>query len=178
MDAKDFEEKRAQYGKVLDELRALPDEKISSTRRPSGVNPNEGGLARVERDQLIQNLITLGEVELCQERGTGGRIWLKRRENPDEETPREVISESVWRGYVAQDYRERKADRLFTSRKSAMIHLVDSAVVEASDFEPLSFLEDVWVAPTGGGRKEMTAVVRCEPIYRVTDDTKTSEGSG
>lgn len=167
MNAEDFEEKRTQYEKVLDELRARLDEKIHSGRSPPEINPDEDDLTSVERDHLIQNLIVLGEVELCQERATGGRVWLKRCEDPDEETRREVISESVWHGYVAHDYREQKADRLFTSRESAMIHLVDSAVVEASDFEPLSFLEDVWVAPAYKERKEMTSVVRLEPIYRL-----------
>jgi len=163
-----FVERTDDYEEVLEALRTLPDEKISSNR----VNDRVGEV-EYNVNQCIQDLIRLGEVELCQERGTGGRIWLKRRSTPEGTRERQAMATRGWQCYVteAEDFRRRIADRLFTTREAAMVHLGDSAVVDPTEYEVVPFLEDVWANQTSGaeGYKEMIAVVRSATIYQTPD---------
>ncbi|WP_254530062.1 hypothetical protein [Natrinema gelatinilyticum] len=69
----------------------------------------------------------------------------------------------------AEDFRRRIADRLFTTREAAMLHLGDSAVVDPTEYEEISVLQDVWANQTRGSKgysKEMIAVVRPSIIYQ------------
>lgn len=157
------------YKRVLACIRSLPDDKISATRVEKELDDPDFDVHRA-----LQDLVLLGEVELCQVRGTGGRIWLKRRAtNRDSDGP-EVI-DSVWRCYVAKDYRDRIADRLFGTREAAVKHLEESAVADVRSLEPVSYLEDVWYAEAAAaesGYTALDAVVRREPIY---DDSVSTE---
>lgn len=158
-----FVERADDYEEVLEVLRSLPDEKISSNRVDNRLEDAEYNVS-----ECLQDLIRLGEVELCQERGTGGRIWLKRRLTPEGTRERQAMATRGWECYVAEGYQKRIADRLFTTREGAMLHLGDSAVVDPTEYEEVPFLDDVWANQTSGaeGYTEMLAVVRPEMIYR------------
>ena len=156
--------------RVLNALRELPDEKLSSSpichHTIQMYDSYEGDPSDFNR--AIQELIVLGEVELCQERGTGGRVWLKRRDSPgnqpDDGLTRQPES-SVWRGYTTTNYDKKIADRLFTSKEEAMKHLGDSAVCDPQKYEEVPYREDVWYQERG----RTVAVVRCEPVYSVAE---------
>ena len=158
------------YERVLSCLESLPDRKVSAGRVEKEFDEPDFDVHRA-----IQDLVLLGEVELSQVRGTGGRVWLKRRSTPDDPESLEATS-SVWRSYVAKDYRDRIADRLFTAREAAVRHLEESAAADVERLEPVPYLEDVWHAPGAaaqGGYATLDAVVRRETIY---EDPRTTEG--
>lgn len=146
---------------VLNTIESLPDEKISAGRIKQELDESITDFA-----DALHELILLGEVELCQRRGTGPRVWFKHRSSADSEPPGRV-SDSVWRCYVAQDSTTRFADRIFHDREDAIEHLSRSAVVEPESFDKVPYLDDVWRAETSGfeGHEEVTAVVRKEPVY-------------
>lgn len=155
---------------VYEALTQLPDEKVSAARIAEEA-PDDTDLA-----EGLHELILLGEVELCQKRGTGPRVWLKNRQTSDE-TEYDTMADSVWKGYVATNSEHRMADRLFATREGAIAHLEQSAVVARSEFMEVSYLADVWRADTTGfeGIEPMTAVVRREPVYRSMRPTSTEE---
>ena len=158
MEPKDFEDDCLQYEQVLEILETLPDEKVSTAKIEKELQDPDVGLA-----YIIQQLVYLGEVELCQERGTGHRVWLKRRGDQYEGS---ISLRSIWQGYVFEDNGRKIADRLFSNRDAAIEHLAEAVGVDPASYEPLSFLDDVWVAQVGTkGWDEKTAVVRRTMIY-------------
>ncbi|WP_129112587.1 hypothetical protein [Halegenticoccus tardaugens] len=163
MKSEDFEKKSREYTKVLETLRRLPDRKMSEHKISEELAEEE-----FDAGEILEGLVLLGEVELSQVRPVGGRIWLKRQETPTNTEERKVVSRSIWQGYAAKDYRDRIADRIFTTREASMVHLAESVVTSPSDFEQLSFLNDVWVADAGG-RSDLTAVIRRETVYQTTN---------
>jgi hypothetical protein len=158
---------------VLECMRNLPDEKVSAARILDEFDDTVEGFG-----DALSELIRLGEVELCQERGTGPRVWLKRRK-PSDDTKGMDVSGFVWRCYVRGD-NKHKADRLFESRAKAIDHLAQSAVVDPDSFETVPYLSNVWRASTSGfeGYHEMTAVVRREPIYSTPDRAPDRDSQG
>jgi len=161
-----FEERQEGYRDVLQAMYDRPDEIISTATVDDAVRSTE-----YDVDELVQDLVLLGEVELCHVTGIAGRVWLKRRQTPEGPRAAMTTADSVWQGYKARDYRDKIADRLYLTRQAALQHLSESLHLDPETFEPLSFLDDVWVAPTSGaeGYEEMTAVVRREPVYQTSD---------
>lgn len=161
-----FEERSEKYEAVLQAMYNLDDEKHATAAIKGETGPIGGSI-----DEYVQDLILLGEVELCQVSGVGGRVWLKRTPPGDRNQITLDGAFNVWQGYSARGYRDRIADRLFRNRESAIMHLSESAVIDPVDFTQLSFLEDVWVADTTDrdGFENMTAVVRREPVFATSD---------
>lgn len=116
--------------------------------------------------RAMQDLIVLGEVELCSETESGARVWFRHRwgdfDADDRADDPLVVAGTTWRSYVAPDFRRRRADRLFTTRSAAFDHLRRVGSVDADGLEPVWFLEDVWAAGLESGE---TAVVRRDPVY-------------
>lgn len=166
MGPKYFEERREGYETILETMYRLRDEKMPVARIKE-----ETGEIGFNVTELTQDLILLGEIELCEVTGISGRVWLKRRETRDGKQERVAMARSFWQGYTSKGYRDRMTDRLFTNRWSAILHLSDAAVGDPNSFKPLSFLDDVWVAPSSNveGYEEMTAVVRRETIFQTSN---------
>jgi hypothetical protein len=155
------------YERVRKTLRSLPEGVVSLSQVAEEFEHAYGGLfPDLNVPRAIQDLIVLGEVELCRETESGARVWLRHRWgdlDPDERVDDPVVvTGTTWQCYVAPDFRRRRAERLFTTRSAAFDHLERAAGLDPEDLEPVWFLEDVWAAglPSGG-----TAVVRREPIY-------------
>ncbi|MGB9986559.1 hypothetical protein [Salarchaeum japonicum] len=164
--------RKASAEELIDCLKSLPDEKVSAARIMSELRDSDSQIR-----EALDELVVLGEVELCQRRGTGPRVWYKHRETLSEDSPREV-ADYIWRCYVSEDRSRRIADRCFQRRSDALQHLEKSAVVKPDDFEAVPYLDGVWRASTKGkeGYARMTAVVRKEPVYREQDTSDQTQG--
>lgn len=155
---------------LADAVKRLPDQKVSAVTLYDLLDYDDEKVS-----EAVQDFIILGELELCQVRGTGARVWVKRRAPPDEDLERRAPRDDdemkprqgVWQAYVAENTRDRIAMRLFTSKDGALAHLAESKVVSPREFSPVSYLEDVWIAETSDseGYDRMTAVVRREAVY-------------
>lgn len=152
---------------LLECLKSLPDEKVSAGRIGKKLDSSS------EFGEALNEVVMLGEVEHCQRRGTGPRVWYKHRGSSNWESPGEVVG-YVWQCYVAEGPTKRIADRLFQRRGEAIRHLKESAVVDPERFEEVPYLDGVWRAPTKGseGYKDMTAVIRKEPIYHESEKSE------
>lgn len=163
------EQREAEPEELFQALSELPDEKVSAERIIKEFDIPRDGF----RDALDE-LILLGEVELCQRRGTGPRIWLKRRESSDSRN----VSRFVWKCYVAETREKRIADCLFRTKEDAIQHLTESVVIDPEKFGEVGYLDDVYRASTlgEGGYKDLTAVVRREPVYGQEVDNGDEDG--
>ncbi|SFR69272.1 hypothetical protein [Halogeometricum limi] len=155
------------YERLRKTLCSLPEEAVSLAQVAEEFDRAYGGLfPDVNVPRAMQDLIVLGEVELCRETESGARVRLRHQwgdYDPDDR-PEEPLraAGTAWRCYVAPDFRRRRTDRLFTTRDAAFDHLRRAGGVDPDELEPVWFLREVWAAGLETGE---TAVVRREPIY-------------
>ncbi|ELZ34439.1 hypothetical protein C474_01996 [Halogeometricum pallidum JCM 14848] len=155
------------YERLRKTLRSLPEGVVSLAQVTEEFQHAYGGLfPDLNVPRAMQDLIVLGEVELCRETDSGAHVWFRHRwgdVDPDDRADDPiVVTGTTWRCYVAPDFRRRRADRLFTTRSAAFDHLRRAGGVDADALEPVWFLEAVWAAGLESGE---TAVVRREPVY-------------
>ncbi|MDS0292583.1 hypothetical protein [Halogeometricum luteum] len=155
------------YERLRKTLRSLPEEVVPLARVTEEFQHAYGGLfPDLNVPRAMQDLIVLGEVELCAETESGARVWLRHRwgdVDPDDRADDHLaVAGTAWRSYVAPDFRRRRADRLFTTRSAAFDHLRRAGGVDVDALEPVWFLDEVWAAGLDSGE---TAVVRREPVY-------------
>lgn len=155
------------YERLRKTLRSLPEGVVSLSQVAEEFDHAYGGLfPDLNVPRAMQDLVVLGEVELCRETESGARVRLRHRwgdYDPDDRVDEPVVvAGTTWQCYVAPDFRRRRAERLFTTRSAAFDHLERAGGVPAEDLEPVWFLEDVWAAGLESGE---TAVVRREPVY-------------
>lgn len=152
----DFPDKMPLREQVIRLLRPLTDEIISSAWVEDKIDAPAD-----EVNSALQDLIEWGEVELIATTGIAGRVQVKESVKRGEE--------SVWMAYIASDYKERRAVRIFSTKLDAFLHLKQIVGSHTDDLERVEFLKGVWKGPAGDGYgySSDTAVLRREPIYNV-----------
>ncbi|QIB74654.1 hypothetical protein GL213_07605 [Halogeometricum borinquense] len=155
------------YERLRKTLCSLPEGVVSLSQIAEEFEHSYGGLfPDLNIPRAMQDLIILGEVELCRETESGARVWLHHRWgdlDPDDRIDEPLlVAGMTWKCYVAPNFRRRRAERLFTTRSAAFDHLKRAGGVAPEDLERVWFLNDVWATQLESGE---TAVVRREPVY-------------